>query len=59
MTIRQTKDVVNGVEDRMWAAECPCQPAPAMKMRFRCIRSDVTFAWAARHIDRYHPKGAQ
>lgn len=59
MTIRRTSDVVNGVVDRMWSAECPCQPAPALVMRFRCVSSGATFAWAARHIDRYHPREAQ
>lgn len=54
MSIRQTKDVVNGVEDRMWAAECPCEPGTVM--RFRCIRSGSTFTWAVNHLDKYHPK---
>lgn len=54
MTIRQTKDVVNGIEDRMWTAECPCEPGTVM--RYRCIRSGSTFTWATRHLDKYHPK---
>jgi hypothetical protein len=56
MAIRQTKDVVNGIEDRMWTATCPCQSAPVLVMRFRCIRSDKTFSWARKHLDKYHPK---
>jgi len=56
MTIRRTSDVVNGIEDRMWAAECPCQPSPALVMRYRCVSSASTFKWAGAHLDKYHPK---
>jgi len=55
MTIHRTSDVVNGVEDPMWAAECPCQAAPALVMRYRCISSASTFKWAGKHLNKYHP----
>lgn len=56
MTIRRTSDVSkSGVLDEMWAASCP-QPCG---LTFRCIRSAPVYAWTARHIDRYHPKGEQ
>jgi hypothetical protein len=56
MRISRTSDVVNGIEDRMWTATCPCQPAPSLVMTFRCIRSDRTFKWARKHLNKYHPK---
>jgi len=57
MTIRRiTIKHPGGYVERQWAAHCPCPPTP---MLYRTERSEPAFAWAARHLDRYHPKGAQ
>jgi hypothetical protein len=58
MSIRRTSDVSkSGVVDVMWTAACPCPAPPVASMTFRCIRSGPVYAWAARHLDTYHPKG--
>jgi len=46
----------SGYVETQWAAHCPCPPIP---MLLRAEQSEYVFAWAGKHLNKYHPKEAK